>query len=84
PLIAWGVPLLLFAVAHADRTVRSIPVPALFALAMTALVIVEGGLVSAIVAHVVCDLLVVVVLPEIVRARRLRRLRQALAEFRAA
>ncbi|ONI66400.1 hypothetical protein CSIV_01955 [Microbacterium sp. CSI-V] len=84
PLVAWGVPLLLFAVAHADRTFRSLPMPALFGLTMMVLVIAEGGLISAIVAHAVCDLVVVVVLPEIVRARRLRRLRQALAEFRAA
>lgn len=84
PLVAWGVPLLLFAAAHANRTIRGLPMPALFGITMTALVISEGGLVSAIVAHAVCDLVVVIVLPEIVRARRLRRLREALAEFRAA
>lgn len=84
PLVAWGVPLLLFAAAHADRTIRSLAMPALFGLTMTALVIVEGGLASAIVAHAVCDLVVVLVLPEMVRARRVRRARLALAEFRAA
>lgn len=82
--VAWGVPLVLFAVACASRRVRSLFDPLLFGLTMTALVIAEGGLAAAIVAHVVCDLVVVLVVPEIVRARRLRRLRRALAEFRAA